>query len=68
MPSEGIARETIDVLSVREQLVAFVPRGIVPLLHLRYSVELSNAWGSVHGERANITGLVLGCIEADFCK
>ena len=23
---------------------------------------------SVHGERANFTGLVLGCIEADFCK
>ena len=22
--------------------------------------------GSVHGERANFTGLVLGCIEADF--
>ena len=24
--------------------------------------------GSVHGERANFTGLVLGCIDADFCK
>ena len=24
--------------------------------------------GSVHGERANFTGLVLGCIEAKFCK
>ena len=24
--------------------------------------------GSVHGERTNIRGLVLGCIEADFCK
>ena len=23
---------------------------------------------SVHGERANFTGLVLGCIEAKFCK
>ena len=22
----------------------------------------------VHGERANFTGLVLGCIEAKFCK
>ena len=25
-------------------------------------------WGSVHGERANFAGLVLGCIEADFCN
>ena len=24
--------------------------------------------GSVHGQRANFTGLVLGCIDADFCK
>ena len=24
--------------------------------------------GSVHGERANFTRLVLGCIDADFCK
>ena len=24
--------------------------------------------GSVHGERANFTGLVLGCVEADFCN
>ena len=24
--------------------------------------------GSVHGERANFGGLVLGCIEADFCN
>ena len=24
--------------------------------------------GSVRGERANFTRLVLGCIEADFCK
>ena len=24
--------------------------------------------GFVHGERADFTGLVLGCIEADFCK
>ena len=24
--------------------------------------------GSVRGERANFTGLVLGCIEAKFCK
>ena len=23
---------------------------------------------SVHGERANFTGLVLGCVEAKFCK
>ena len=24
--------------------------------------------GSVRGERANLKGLVLGCIEAKFCK
>ena len=24
--------------------------------------------GSVRGEQANFTGLVLGCIEAKFCK
>ena len=24
--------------------------------------------GSVHGERANFTRLVLGCIETKFCK
>ena len=29
---------------------------------------LQGPGGSVHGERANFTGLVLGCIDADFCK
>ena len=28
---------------------------------------ICNNMGSVHGERANFTKLVLGCIEAKFC-
>ena len=32
------------------------------------TVFLEGPGGSVHGERANFTGLVLGCIDADFCK
>ena len=28
----------------------------------------SEPGGSVHGERANFTRLVLGCVEAKFCK
>ena len=34
-------------------------------------VRRSEDWspgGSVHGERANFGGLVLGCIDADFCN
>ena len=30
--------------------------------------ELDEPGGSVRGERANLKGLVLGCIEAKFCK
>ena len=42
------------------------------VLYSATSLVLSWDWkgpgGSVHGERANSTGLVLGCIDADFCK
>ena len=37
------------------------------LLHV-FSKRSLGPGGSVHGERANFTGLVLGCIDADFCK
>ena len=30
--------------------------------------QLRGAQTAVHGERANLTGLVLGCIEAKICK
>ena len=35
----------------------------IAVLHVR-----SSRTGSVHGERANFTGLVLGCIEADLYR
>ena len=37
-------------------------------LIIRVPIEHCVPGGSVHGERANFTGLVLGCIEAKFCK
>ena len=33
-----------------------------------YSRPYCKPGGSVHGERANFKGLVIGCIEAKFCK
>ena len=36
--------------------------------HRRLHADPPRPGGSVHGERANFTGLVLGCIDADFCK
>ena len=40
----------------------------LPLAGLDVHEARSGPGGSVHGERANFTGLVLGCIDADFCK
>ena len=42
-----------------------------PLSNLRHSIfnlALSKPGGSVRGEQANLTRLVLSCIEAKFCK
>ena len=36
--------------------------------HVRELLAAAEPGGSVHGERANFTGLVLGCIKAKFCK
>ena len=41
--------------------------GVVPAERGR-EVRLAAPGGSVRGERANFTRLVLGCIDADFCK
>ena len=35
---------------------------------LSVASQKASTGGSVHGERANFTRLVLGCIEAKFCK
>ena len=35
---------------------------------LIFLLPLHAPGGSVRGERANLTRLVLGCIDADFCK
>ena len=38
------------------------------LLGLTCLPHFEHLGGSVHGERTHFTTLVLGCIEADFCK
>ena len=46
------------------------PRSVIHLArrgHLN-KCRFNIAGGSVHGEQANVTGLVLSCIEAKFCK
>ena len=52
-----------DIVIDRQHLLAF--RLNVPLELLRI---LPQPGGSVRGERANLTRLVIGCIEATFCK
>ena len=45
------------------------PQAVEVPAHREEDVELHDApGGSVHGERANLTRLVLGCIERNFCK
>ena len=50
-----------------------IPHGWMRSLNskLRKDVDVRELVGpgeSVRGERANLEGLVLGCIDADFCK
>ena len=52
---------------MREALRTVAPCGSEGLLVRRVLPE-HRPGGSVRGERANFTGLVLGCIEAKFCK
>ena len=42
--------------------------GDLRVLGLAVLRDVTPPGGSVPGERANFAGLVLGCIEADFCK
>ena len=41
---------------------------LVDDLPVEDELEVLRPGGSVRGERANFTRLVLGCIEAKFCK
>ena len=41
---------------------------VLELLEVAVSRRQDAPGGSVRGERANFTRLVLGCIEAKFCK
>ena len=55
------------LVEIHRALVREVVADVVgaPVLELQ---ELRPPGGSVRGERANFTRLVLGCIDADFCK
>ena len=42
--------------------------GLSALANQCHVMPLASPGGSVRGERANFTWLVLGCVEADFCN
>ena len=60
-----VGREKVGVVVVRERRRVLVD---VPDGPHAEAEQLRGPGGSVRGERANFTRLVLGCIDADFCK
>ena len=54
---------TVELFEETEHVLAGEEGSILRPRH-----HLDEPGGSVRGERANLRGLVLGCIEAEFCN